>query len=66
MPATSVFERADGDKHVQSGVTFSMSKRPIWLLRGKDCSRRNDFTTGHGQDYALVPRVSDEDGAEPE
>jgi len=27
MPATSVFERADGDKHVQSGVTFSMSKR---------------------------------------
>jgi hypothetical protein len=36
MPATSVFERADGDKHVQSGVTFSMSKRPIWLLRGKD------------------------------
>ena len=65
MPATSVFERADGDKHVQSGVTFSMSKRPIWLLRGKDRSGRNDFSIGHGQDYALVPRVSDEDGAGP-
>jgi hypothetical protein len=62
MPATSVFERVAGDKHVQSGATFGMSKRPIWLLRGKDCSTRNDLTTGHGQDYALVPRVSDEEG----
>jgi len=66
MPATSVFERADGDKHVQSGVTFSMSKRPIWLLRGKDRSGRNDFSIGHGQDYALVPRISDEKGSDPE
>lgn len=65
MPATSVFERAAGDKHVQSGVTFSMSKRPIWLLRGKDRSGRNNFTVGHGKDYALVPRLSDEEGAEP-
>jgi hypothetical protein len=66
MPATSVFERDDGDTHRQSGVTFSMSQRPIWLLRGRDVSGRNDFTVGHGKDYALVPRVSDEDGAEPE
>lgn len=66
MPATSVFERETGDVHKQSGVTFSMSRRPIWLLRGKDVSGRNDFTIGHGQDYALVPRVSDEEGAEPE
>ena len=29
MPATSAFERVTGDEHVQSGVTFSMSKRPI-------------------------------------
>jgi len=66
MPATSVFERADGDKHVQSGVTFSMSQRPIWLLRGKDRSGTNDFSIGHGQDYALVPRISDEKGSDPE
>lgn len=66
MPATSVFERTNGDEHVQSGVTFSMSKRPIWLLRGDDRSGRNDFITGHGQDYALVPRISDEEGSEPE
>ena len=66
MPATSVFKRAAGDEHVQSRVTFSMSKRPIWLLRGRDRSGRNDFTVGHGMDYALVPRVSDEEGAERE
>lgn len=61
MPATSVFERELGDTHRQAGVAFSMSKRPIWLLRGKDQTGRNDFSTGHGEDYALVPRVSDED-----
>jgi hypothetical protein len=66
MPAASVFERATGDEHVQSGVTFSMSQRPIWLVRGRDVSGRNDFIVGHGKDYALVPRISDEDGAEPE
>ncbi len=66
MPATSVFGRAGDDAHKQSGVTFSMSKRPIWLLRGRDASGRNDFQAGHGQDYALVPRISDEEGAEPE
>ena len=63
MPATSVFERAAGDVHVQSGVMFSMSQRPIWLLRGRDRSGRNDFSVGHGKDYALVPRISDEEGA---
>ena len=66
MPATSVFERGSGDEHVQAGVTFSMSQRPIWLLRGQDRSGRNDFTVGHGKDYALVPRVSDEEGGESE
>ncbi|MEO8006478.1 MAG: phytanoyl-CoA dioxygenase family protein [Betaproteobacteria bacterium] len=66
MPATSVFERSVEDNHKQSGVTFSMSRRPIWLLRGRDVSGRNDFTIGHGDDYALVPRISDEEGAEPE
>jgi hypothetical protein len=62
MPATSVFERASDDKHVQSGITFSMGKRPIWLLRGRDRSGRNDFTVGHGREYVLMPRISDEEG----
>ena len=38
----------------------------IWLLRGEDRSGRNDFRVGHGEDYALVPRTSDEEGSEPE
>jgi hypothetical protein len=59
MPATSLFERFVGDEHNQAGVSFSMSKRPIWLLRGRDRAG-NDFSVGHGDDYQLVPRVSDE------
>ena len=62
MPATSRFERSSGDEHVQSGIAFSMGKRPIWLVRGRDRNGRNDFITGHGQDYALTPRISDEEG----
>jgi len=59
MPATSLFERFSGDEHNQAGVSFSMSKRPIWLLRGRDRAG-NDFSVGHGDDYQLVARVSDE------
>jgi hypothetical protein len=59
MPATSLFERFAGDEHNQAGVSFSMSKRPIWLLRGRDRAG-NDFSVGHGDDYQLVARVSDE------
>jgi hypothetical protein len=59
MPASSTFERFVGDEHKQAGVSFSMSKRPIWLLRGRDRAG-NDFSVGHGDDYQLVSRVSDE------
>ena len=59
MPATSTFERQSGDTHRQANVSFSMSNRPIWLLRGRDRGG-NDFSVGHGDDYQLVSRVSDE------
>ena len=59
MPATSTFERFDGEPHRQAEVSFSMSKRPVWLLRGRDRGG-NDFGIGHGDDYSLVARVSDE------
>jgi hypothetical protein len=59
MPASSTFKRHAGDTHRQAEVSFSMSKRPIWLLRG--CDRGgNDFSIGHGEDYQLAARVSDE------
>lgn len=59
MPATSTFVRDSDDTHRQGEVAFSMSKRPIWLLRGRDRGG-NDFSIGHGDDYQLVARVSDE------
>jgi len=59
MPASSTFVRHAGDTHRQGEVSFSMSKRPIWLLRGQDRGA-NDFSIGHGEDYRLAPRVSDE------
>jgi ectoine hydroxylase-related dioxygenase (phytanoyl-CoA dioxygenase family) len=47
MPSTSVFERdlrpADG----KTGVPVDFAHRPLWLVRGVDRSRRNDFEVGH-------------------
>lgn len=59
MPATSRFDRSIGDTQTQAGVAFSLSRRPIWLVRGVDRAG-NDFTTGHGEDFGLVPRFSDD------
>ena len=45
MPGTSVFERnisLDG-----TGVATAFATRPLWLLRGQDCTGRNDFAVGH-------------------
>ncbi len=61
MPATSTFVRHAGDERRQGEVSFSMSRRPIWLLRGRDRGG-NDFSIGHGDDYQLVTRMSDEAG----
>jgi ectoine hydroxylase-related dioxygenase (phytanoyl-CoA dioxygenase family) len=47
MPSSSVFERdlrpADG----RSGVPVDFARRPLWLLKGRDLSGRNDFEVGH-------------------
>jgi hypothetical protein len=59
MPATSLFARSVNRAQSQAGVTFSLSRRPIWLLRGRDHAG-NDFTVGHGEAYGLVPRASDD------
>jgi hypothetical protein len=59
MPATSTFVRHAGDEYRQGEVSFSLSTRPIWLLRGRDRGG-NDFAVGQGEDYQLVTRVSDE------
>ncbi len=47
MPATSLFVRdADADG-TGAGYAVYFSNRPIWLLRGKDRTGKNDFEVGH-------------------
>ena len=59
MPATSRYDREVPDSQTQAGVSFSLSRRPIWLVRGVDRAG-NDFVTGHGVDFRLIPRYSDD------
>jgi Phytanoyl-CoA dioxygenase (PhyH) len=47
MPSSSVFERALDPVQGQSGVPVNFARRPIWLVRGRDLSGRNDFRIGH-------------------
>jgi ectoine hydroxylase-related dioxygenase (phytanoyl-CoA dioxygenase family) len=47
MPATSVFERDLRPVDGQSGVPVNFGQRPLWLVRGRDVSGRNDFQVGH-------------------
>ena len=46
MPATSVFERNLNPADGRSGVPVAFASRPLWLLRGRDVSGRNDFNLG--------------------
>jgi ectoine hydroxylase-related dioxygenase (phytanoyl-CoA dioxygenase family) len=46
MPATSVFERNLNPADGRSGVPVAFASRPLWLLRGRDVSGRNDFNVG--------------------
>ena len=47
MPASSHFDRGLMATSAQSGYTVDFATRPIWLLRGKDRTGRNDFRVGH-------------------
>jgi ectoine hydroxylase-related dioxygenase (phytanoyl-CoA dioxygenase family) len=46
MPGSSVFERGLDPVQGQSGVPVSFATRPLWLLRGRDRTGRNDFNIG--------------------
>jgi hypothetical protein len=59
MPATSHFEHALGRTQQQAGGSFSFARRPLWLVRGIDRAG-NDFGIGHGEDFAVDARVSDD------
>ena len=49
MPSTSVFERNLRPVDGKSGVPVDFARRPLWLVKGVDRSRRNDFTVGHSR-----------------
>jgi hypothetical protein len=49
MPATSVFDRSLRPVDGKSGVPVNFAQRPLWLVKGRDVSGRNDFTVGHRQ-----------------
>ena len=46
MPGTSVFERNLDPVQGRSGVPVAFTTRPLWLLRGRDRTGRNDFKVG--------------------
>ena len=47
MPGTSVFVRDLIQKSSSSGYLVDFSTRPLWLLKGRDRTGRNDFRIGH-------------------
>ena len=49
MPSTSVFERDLRPVDGKSGVPVNFARRPLWLVKGRDRSGRNDFNIGHSQ-----------------
>ena len=47
MPATSVFERHLKPVDGKTGVAVDFAHRPLWLVKGRDRSGRNDLGVGH-------------------
>ena len=47
MPGTSVFERNLIMPNASSGYLVDFSTRPLWLLKGKDRTGKNEFSIGH-------------------
>jgi ectoine hydroxylase-related dioxygenase (phytanoyl-CoA dioxygenase family) len=47
MPGSSVFVRDLIQPNSSSGYLVDFSTRPLWLLKGKDRTGKNDFSLGH-------------------
>jgi Phytanoyl-CoA dioxygenase (PhyH) len=47
MPATSVFERDLRPVDGKTGLAVDFANRALWLVKGTDCSGRNDLDIGH-------------------
>ncbi len=47
MPGTSLFDREMIETNDGIGFTVDFANRPIWLLKGKDQTGKNNFEIGH-------------------
>jgi hypothetical protein len=47
MPATSLFDRSLRPVDGKTGVPVNFAQRPLWLVKGRDRTGRNDFSVGH-------------------
>jgi ectoine hydroxylase-related dioxygenase (phytanoyl-CoA dioxygenase family) len=47
MPGSSLFDRSIKPFDGKTGVPVSFATRPLWLLKGKDQTGKNDFVVGH-------------------
>ena len=47
MPGTSLLDRDPQHSGASSGYLVDFSSRPLWLLRGRDRTGRNNFQLGH-------------------
>ena len=47
MPGTAVFDRNLMPPSVGSGYLVDFTTRPLWLLKGRDKTGKNDFSIGH-------------------
>ncbi len=52
MPGTSLLDRKRLDATAGRGYLIDFGTRPLWLLRGRDRTSRNDFQIGHRRDSA--------------
>jgi len=50
MPGTSLLDRGPQHSGAASGYLVDFSSRPLWLLRGRDRTGRNNFQLGHPTD----------------
>ena len=59
FPTSSHFDRRLRPVDGQSGVPVNFAQRPLWLLRGDDLCRLNDYRAGHPAGRSGLPAVAE-------
>jgi hypothetical protein len=53
MPATSFYNHNSGKLKEDAGSPHGYANRALFLLRGEDSLKRNNFERGHEQDKSI-------------